>query len=432
LIQNKNEFLTDKFGRIGRLVNKDNIYAFQPIEITDENASLYERETPLEFKRDHIVLELPKEVSKEYYKELQEIKKKVEKEDWTEKNFILLEKIKEAEQLLKKQLSEKEIREIEKEVTESELPSGPEQPIQPIQKELSVNRVDVDVNVEVEKRDYEILMEAIHANFNMVFGPIVHIETAEKNWFKHMNHSVEHLLSVYQIPKENIEKYVVYKHIDHMDFEEKMVLIEHIYQDENENVNTFDSKHQINQYIKMYFERLLLNTQNKKGIVIGKEGGWKVYVKTEKDTEDMEDPDDPEKMRGKSMRQWVEGEPEDYKLFGRELDRYDVDDSIVNDLIGFITVFHGREIVFKLKDIRLKRNNIGARCDQKRKGDIVKILNEFLGKEVYDPKVNMISYSLCCIIEILMRYYTDIGKDGKVYFFPPEETAINDILRFTK
>jgi len=36
------------------------------------------------------------------------------------------------------------------------------------------------------------------------------------------------------------------------------------------------------------------------------------------------------------------------------------------------------------------------------------------------------------MIEILMRYFTDIQKDGKVYFLTPEETAVNDIAKFTK
>ena len=57
-IENKNEFLIDRFGRLGNLVNREDIYAFQPIEITDENASIYERLVPVEYKRTKISMKL--------------------------------------------------------------------------------------------------------------------------------------------------------------------------------------------------------------------------------------------------------------------------------------------------------------------------------------------------------------------------------------
>lgn len=77
-IDNKNEFLVDKYGRIGTLVNKGEYYAFQPIEITDENASIFERSTPIDSKPQHMALELQKKA-----KEKDEPEE--EKEDDTDK-----------------------------------------------------------------------------------------------------------------------------------------------------------------------------------------------------------------------------------------------------------------------------------------------------------------------------------------------------------
>jgi superfamily II DNA or RNA helicase len=57
LIENKNEYLIDKYGRLGNLINKDLYYIFQPIEITDESASIYERSVPVDYKRKSIFLE---------------------------------------------------------------------------------------------------------------------------------------------------------------------------------------------------------------------------------------------------------------------------------------------------------------------------------------------------------------------------------------
>jgi hypothetical protein len=60
-IDNKNEHLVDKYGRMGYLINTDDIYAFQPIEITDENVSIWDRTVPVDYKPNSISLELPVE-----------------------------------------------------------------------------------------------------------------------------------------------------------------------------------------------------------------------------------------------------------------------------------------------------------------------------------------------------------------------------------
>jgi hypothetical protein len=57
-IDNKNEVIYDKYGRTGYLINKENYYVFQPIEITDENISLFERSIPIDYKRNTLNLEL--------------------------------------------------------------------------------------------------------------------------------------------------------------------------------------------------------------------------------------------------------------------------------------------------------------------------------------------------------------------------------------
>lgn len=59
-IKNKNEYLTDRYGRRGNLVNREDVYSFQPVEINDETISVYERETPIEFKHNVLKMEVPK------------------------------------------------------------------------------------------------------------------------------------------------------------------------------------------------------------------------------------------------------------------------------------------------------------------------------------------------------------------------------------
>jgi hypothetical protein len=60
-IDSNTEFLYDKYGRAGHLINKGLYYAFQPVEITDDSASIYERSVPIEYKFDRLEMELPSE-----------------------------------------------------------------------------------------------------------------------------------------------------------------------------------------------------------------------------------------------------------------------------------------------------------------------------------------------------------------------------------
>ena len=48
LIDDENEFIMDKYGRNGRLVNIGEYYLFQPIELRDKHASIYDRSVPID------------------------------------------------------------------------------------------------------------------------------------------------------------------------------------------------------------------------------------------------------------------------------------------------------------------------------------------------------------------------------------------------
>jgi hypothetical protein len=58
LIENKNEFITDRYGRNGRLINIGEYYLFQPIELKNPNISLFERMVPIDYKNDSVEFNL--------------------------------------------------------------------------------------------------------------------------------------------------------------------------------------------------------------------------------------------------------------------------------------------------------------------------------------------------------------------------------------
>ena len=62
LINERNEYLTDILGRLGRLVNIGNYYMFQPIEVDNKYISRFERVHPIDYKRKSITLDLPERI----------------------------------------------------------------------------------------------------------------------------------------------------------------------------------------------------------------------------------------------------------------------------------------------------------------------------------------------------------------------------------
>ena len=56
LVTERNEMVTDRFGRVGRVVNIERLYLFQPVELTDKRQSLFNRRVPLQVKRSAIKL----------------------------------------------------------------------------------------------------------------------------------------------------------------------------------------------------------------------------------------------------------------------------------------------------------------------------------------------------------------------------------------
>jgi hypothetical protein len=65
MIHDKNEYLIDMYGKYGYLLNIGDYYFFQPAELNDPSISIFEKSTPIPFKREKITLLLkPENVKK--------------------------------------------------------------------------------------------------------------------------------------------------------------------------------------------------------------------------------------------------------------------------------------------------------------------------------------------------------------------------------
>jgi len=395
LIKNKNEYLIDKNGRLGNLINKDKYYVFQPLEMNDVNASLFERTVPVEYKREHLNFEVPKEI-KETLPVTQKKGKpgKPEKLDNPPYTDVVFD--------------------------ENQNPIG----------SPNGNEQDLDaVSEETLNESVLQILSQIKTNLDYVFSSkYIAIHSGEKSWYKHANHVLEDMETMYGITRVQMEKYILDHAFDLLMFSDKIRLIQYIY---TTPMNAIDDKEYVKilGYAKRYFDKNnIIVEKDVVGFVLFKDNGWKLFVIS---SPDEDDGDVIEESREHGPLR--EADPEEYNIFKRQLEEFKIDYSKLNVLIGFVNMFRNREMVFKVKDLRQTRNNIGARCgDSTTRADAIKLLNTLLEKNEYTNKTDIRMISFCVIIETLMRYYTDIGKNGKLYYVSPEKTVFNDIVHYSK
>jgi superfamily II DNA or RNA helicase len=200
------EELVDLYGRNGYLVNRGNIYAFQPAELLDESATIYERTVPVDYKNSHLRFEIP--------------------------------------QKFEMQLEEKEV-ESSKRAAESAVESS-------LQKAESQSKK--------AESSYDKILADLEKQMGYLTTTDQKISASEKNWFKHASLVISILRDVHQIPEDDIHKYATYHYLDILDLHDKLTLANHFYGiDENEPKNNLEM------FMKSYIdERIFRKKEGKK------------------------------------------------------------------------------------------------------------------------------------------------------------------------
>jgi len=373
-VENKNNYVVDKYGRNGYLINTDDNYGFQPVEISNEQSSIYERTVPINYKPNDLSMELPIEkdnFTKPEGKVLNVVLKSSLKHDKLEKTYeILLNKLK---------------TELEK------------------------------ISVEKDNHAKNIIME-----------------TAESDWYKHLGYVYMELENNINIPIENIQKYAIYHWLDSTQLDDKLVILHHLYK-----VEPYTSGSPIEHIIKTYFDEKLLTHNNEKAIALSSDNHIDVYIQIQE------------------TRMWKKASLSIVRTFAELLrKKHYVEKSKIQPFVGFMHLFKNNEIVFKLKEI-VKRNannknmviNKGFKCCVSGKKDIIKFLNnKVLANNPYPRRQdkgsimkydvninakNIMRIGLCVITEMIMRYYNEcpLTQNEQVWFFDPEETLANDLIK---
>ena len=330
-VDNKNMFLFDKYGRFGYLINRNKFYEFQPIEITDEKSSVFERSRPVEFKHPNVVLEVPKEFRK-------------------------------------------------KTVAET-----------------------------VEKSaDYAQIVNDIEKNLRLL-EDTQQIKSDEKNWYKNASRVIEHVKVVYGFSDEDITKYAVHHYLDSANYETKRTLFENTY-----SSRIFNISPAIEEYIVEYFKPHLM--KSKAG------NGTGIYLADKETTKLLYLTADSEK--------WLEGDSTDENDYAE----VKINKNTLNDVVGYMIQFKDQDMSFYYKDIHLKRNKKGRRCDRSGgKEPIIRILNRVVGSERYNAANVDVPFfysgSLCVVLEMVLR---SMRADKRIYYLTPEQAIRNDITDYSK
>ena len=206
-INNKSDELMDKYGRSGYLVSRGNYYAFQPNEIMDESASIFERSIPVDYKHVSLKMELPKEIQ-------------------TKTQQIQVDQSQSLNRM----------------------------PPSNIQASLSLQKSRV--------YSYDDILNKVKGIMKVVSDKNISVKASDKNWYKHANMVISELLTVHEMNNDLINKYIIYHFLDYLPISDKLLILEKIY-NTTTNISGYEA------IFKLYIDDLIIeNNEKQKAILL--------------------------------------------------------------------------------------------------------------------------------------------------------------------
>jgi hypothetical protein len=267
---------------------------------------------------------------------------------------------------------------------------------------------------------YEEIIRDIQSMMDIVRTP-QSIKSTEMNWYKNASRAISHLHIVHGLDDDTILKYVVHHYLDSANYKTKRSAFQGIV---DKRVYEFDPE--IESHIHRYFRDSIMRskTEEYEGIYIANREDVQLIIRNV--IVDAEDED----------REWKEGDKYDAEEFKDAIASQSVDKKSLNDIIGYMVQFKDQDMSFYYKDIHLKRNKKGRRCDRSGgKAPIIDMLNRVTTPKMYteeNTSVSMYSGSLCVVLEMLLRKSNDYaGKSNKIYYLTPEQAIKSRITDYS-
>ena len=358
-----NETVEDSFGREGRVVNRGEYYIFQPIEVSDSRSNLFENMMPINFRHARLKYKISDKIN----------------EDAPMMDAL-----------------------------------DPSSPLSPTAERLA-------------NSNYQSVKKELKQNMKMIQDPAHKFNAREKDWSKNLNSKLLNdettLIEKYLFPffegddakkREQIEKHAFAHLMDALNYREKKILIEKVY-DPYYELDDFEI------WIKMYFDDLCFTNESTGSI------GILITKVTKGIVSNI--------IYKKDKGEWTEEDPTDV---------YDLKDQIetkmkllnlgrLSDPMGFMGYFASTSsMVFKTKKLEQKKGVVkGSYLIKEGKTMILKIYNEIMrsvGKEEIIipeesrkevlPEITKIGFAI--IVEIIIRHFNTQKLAGKIWYLSSE------------
>ena len=229
LINDKTHIIIDKYNRPGSLVNIGDYYFFQPELITNKNISLYDRNHPLQYKRDHVNIILPDTIQ-EIRRESENPNKKTEDQD----------QISDEEKTGEEKTGEEKI---------DEEKTGEEK----TDEEKVIKKKKLKIRLEKGK----IILNEMFENYNICNEKHI-VLRGEDNWYMYCSLVFQKLLND-GIIRETLEKLLIDHLIEINTYNNLIDILNYLYTNE---LNEFENK------IKNYFDSRILENKSLKGLML--------------------------------------------------------------------------------------------------------------------------------------------------------------------
>jgi hypothetical protein len=362
LIDDNNEFIVDKYGRNGRLVNIGDYYLFQPIELLDKNISIYERSVPIDYKHTMISFDLKPKIGK------------------------------------------------------SRVDRGVDRGVDAdISGDIGVDVHDKKKEHEYEARKNKILAE-MNENFDLTkeyLKPGTKVPRGDDNWYKHCGVVMRKLAREYPESRDYLLHFLVAHMIELLLFEEKLDLMNYIYSLKVIQMNSLEY------FIKDYFERKSITTKNFNAMILYNLNKRKIMIFNNKTKKWIEaEPEDQREIAETSeTRDLLDFKMSDYNVIVGFMG-YEKNNKYLifktKDMLSPRDTGARCDEAGKNKTMQILNQIIGEEKYTKENTKIIKDDD----KNVVQDAVGHIE--LCVVQEFVLRFFDKIRKNDKKWFLSPE------------
>ena len=449
MVSDPNEYVNDKYGRLGRVINVGDYYLFQPIELTDKRISIHERSTPVPFKHSSIQYPLPGEVTEDYLgvrlgegpvlAPLPAAASAVPNKKMADRVNKLVATAATAQEDRRKQSEPEE---------SGEVYNGEAAVFEPEDAE-PVNEI-------------EDLITTLTNTFETCLTVYEKPTKEQDEWYYYCGKVIDQISQTeeFQITKEQLHELIVANLLEHLLFNDSLRLVNYLYEKNNYSmvVNDGGGGSSSGGGVAMIqpltpFERMLLNYYRNQLIIrplVGRRAaaaaaasnGGTAATGAPQDLglllfHEKKDPPYALVVLPYETREWRIAEPEDerdYELLLGKLQTNHIQN--MNMVIGFISFFKKEYLIFKVKVMSKKRDK-GARCDQSGKTETITTINTLLSLNAatsgdeYKLTIENTKFrtqrELCVFQEFLLRTFHRNRVNGRKWFFTPCEAILCNI-----